>query len=100
MRARRAISSERWILRVPQQAVFDGDVGLGADEDVGVSVLRVAEEVEGGDDGAVAAVFKGDDAAVGGAGLDGGEDVGDGDLGGERGLGWGEGVEGGLGVVR
>lgn len=85
---------------VAKKAMFDSDVSFTADEDVGVFVLRVADEVEGEDDGAVAAVFKGHDAAVCGAVLDGGEDVGDGDLGGERDFVFVEGVEGGLGIVR
>jgi hypothetical protein len=85
---------------VAEQTVFDGDIGFGAHEDVGMGAVDVADEVEGEDDGAVGAVLKGDDAAVCAAILDGGEDVGDGDAGGERDGGGGEGVQGGLENLR
>lgn len=40
---------------------MDSEVVFGADFDRGVYVSGVGEEVEEGDDGAVAAVFDGDD---------------------------------------
>lgn len=55
--------------------MLDAHVGLAADEDVRVAVLEVGEEVEREDDGAVGRVLDGHDAIVGGAGLDGREDV-------------------------
>jgi hypothetical protein len=77
---------------VPEQTVLYGDVGFAADQNVGVRAVDVADEVEREDDGAVGAVFKGDDAPVRSAGLDGGEDVGDGGARGEGDGGVGEGV--------
>ena len=74
------------------------DVGFANDDDVGVLVGGVGEEVEGEDDGAVGGVFEGDDAEVGLGRLDGGEDGRDAVLG-DEGVEWGgEGGECGLGV--
>jgi hypothetical protein len=77
---------------VPEQTVLYGDVGFAADQDVRVRAVDVADEIECEDDGAIGAVFEGDDAPVGSAGLDRGEDVGDGGAGGEGDGGVGEGV--------
>ena len=70
-----------------------------ANEDISVFSLEVREEIEGEEDGAVGAVFKGNDASVCCAGLYGREDVLDCDEGSE-GCCWrvlrGEGGEGGL----
>jgi hypothetical protein len=60
------------------------DITFATDQNIRMRAVNVADEIESKDYGAVAAVFKGDDAAVRGAVLDGGEDVCDGDL-------WGEG---------
>jgi hypothetical protein len=75
--------------------VFDSDISFPAHEDVWVHFAQVGEEVQSEDYAAVAAVFKGDHAPVGGGRLDGGEDIFDCGLWGYRELGrWGEGVEG------
>lgn len=67
-----------------EKTVFDGDVAFAADEDVRVGAVDIADEIQSEDDGTIAAVLKGDDAAVCGAVLYGCENVGDGDLGRER----------------
>jgi len=53
----------------------DADVGFACYYDVGMFVSSVGEEVESEDYGSVGGVFEGDDAIVGFAGLDRGEDV-------------------------
>lgn len=73
-----------------------GDIDFAFDENVRVAAVEVGEEVEGEDDGAVGGVFEGDDAVGGGACLDGGEDVFNGDLGLEVVFGFGELAYGGL----
>ena len=87
-------------LDMAEETVLHGDVAFPADENVGVFVVQVGEEVEGEDHGAVGGVFERDNAAVCGAGLDGGEDIFDCDLRGERVCVWVEGVESSLpGIV-
>ena len=81
---------------VAKKTMLHGDVRLAADDDVVVLLLQVREKVQGEDYGAVGGVFEGDDAAVGAAFLYGGEDIFDGDDGGEGEVLLGEGVEGGL----
>lgn len=70
-------------IRMTEETVLHGDIGLAADDDVRVLVLQVGEEVEGEDYRAVGRVLEGNDAAVGSARLNRGEDVVDGDDGGE-----------------
>jgi len=50
-------------------------VGFPTNEDVGMLALQVGEEVEGNDDAAIGAIFKGNDAAVCEPRLHCGEDV-------------------------
>jgi hypothetical protein len=50
-------------------------ISFAADEDIGIFVVEVGEEVEGKDYATIAAVFKGYDAPVCGPRLDGREDV-------------------------
>ena len=50
-------------------------ISFAADEDIGIFVVEVGEEVEGKDYAAIGAIFKGNDATVGGSGLDCGEDI-------------------------
>ena len=64
-----------------QEVVDDGDIGLGADDDVGVLLLQIGEEIEGEDYGAVGAVFERDHAVLSVSGLYGAEDVFDVDFG-------------------
>lgn len=78
---RRELGSFLWSrwrgwLRMADETVVHAYVDFAGDEDVGVGGAGVGEEVEGKDYGAVCGVFEGDDAAVGDAGLDGGEDIG------------------------
>ena len=52
--------------RITDEAVMYREVGLGTDEEGGKDVFPVNEEVEGEADGAVGAVFEGNDAIGGG----------------------------------
>ena len=64
-----------WAGEEAEQVVMHVQVGFAADVDVRVVQFAVGEEVEGLDDGAVGAVFEGDDAVGCCVGLHGGEDV-------------------------
>ncbi len=64
-----------------KQTMMHAQIHLAANQNIRVSASQIREEVESENHGAIGGVLKGDDALGDGAGLDGGEDVGDGRLG-------------------
>lgn len=80
-----------------KQTMLNSHVSFAADQDVGMCPVDVANEVECEEYRPVGGVFPWDDAEGSGAGLHGGEDVGDGGTGDKGVGGGGEGGEGGLG---
>ncbi len=55
--------------------MLNSNIAFPADKDISILALQVSEEIQGKDYGAIAAVFKGDDAAEGGPVLYSDEDV-------------------------